>query len=105
MLRRVPGRVQQLEAHLTYIQQRAVVHGAYRVTELGAGASEQLHVGARRQLANPGQVVVVLMGVARIADAQTLPAGFGKIGLDVAAHVEHQRLAGLLGSDQIGRVP
>jgi hypothetical protein len=55
-----------------------------------------LHIGASGQLTDARQVIIVLMGIGRVANAHALRVRFLKIGINIAPHIKHQRLAGLL---------
>ncbi|WP_245232655.1 hypothetical protein [Thiorhodococcus minor] len=96
--------MQKLEGHLAPLQALTVFHRGHPVPELGAGTGEQLDVAAIGQLADPGQIVVVLVRVTGVANPHALLARGLEIGVHVAADVEHEGLAGLLGADEIGRV-
>jgi hypothetical protein len=97
----MPGGVQELDLHLAHRQPIPVVHRFDLIAELGASAREQLDVPAQGQLADTGHVVVVLVGVGGVANAHALGAGLLEVGLDIAAHVEHQCFAGLLRADEV----
>jgi hypothetical protein len=104
VLRGVSGGVQHLDGDLPHLQPRPVVHFPHRIAEFGTGAGQQLYFVAGGQLANPGEVVVVLVGVTGVADAHALAARRFEVEVHVPAHIEHQRLAGLLRTEKIGGV-
>jgi hypothetical protein len=101
---RVARRVERLDEHLAHLDPIPVPEGARRVGELGPGAGQQLDLAPHRQLADAGDIVVVLMGVDRVGDPEPMPARRLKIHLHVAPDVQHQRLACLLRAEEVGRV-
>ena len=105
VLRRVPGRVQDLDAHLTQLELLAVGEGAVVVAELGLGRAEQLDVAPGGDLGEAGQVVVVPVGVEGVGDAQALRPRHLEVLVDQSLRIEDQALARLLRSDEVRRVP
>ena len=96
------GGVENRENYFAHLQAVAVTHRPHLIAELRAGSREQLHVCARGQFTNSGQIVIVLVRVGSIPNTHALRARFFKIDINIAAHIEHERLACLLGADEVG---
>jgi hypothetical protein len=69
--------------------------------DLRARPGEQLHLAPGRQFTDTTQVVVVLMGVRRVADTYPLGSSLAKIGLDIAPHIKHEGFPSLFRSHQV----
>ena len=102
---RVSRRVQGFEFDLTHAQPFAVRKRARPATRFGRGTREQFQRRSGFELGDAGQVVVVLVRIRCIGDAQPLFACVVIVLINVPAHIEHQRLSSLLGTEEIGRMP
>ena len=94
----------ELDRDLAHLQPLAVIHPAYRITQLGAGTGQQLHLATLRQFTDAREVVIVLVGVGGITDAKRLAASGLEVHVHVATHIEHERLARFLRAQQVGGV-
>src|SRR5262249_29778030 len=105
MLRRMPGGMQDLEDHFPHLQPLPIHQRAHWIAELGTGPRQQLHLSPRRQLAYPGQIIIVLMRIGSIAQTHAMLARCRKIHVDVTTDIQYQSFARLLRANQVRRMP
>ena len=105
MLRRMPGGMQDLDDHLSHLQSLPIRQVAHWIAERGTGPRQQLHLSPRRQLAYPGQIIIMLMRIGSIANTHAMLARCRKIHVNVTTDIQDQGFTRLLRANQVRRMP
>ena len=102
MLGPVPGRVQHAHRDLADMQQVAVDHGVEVVLRFRERMDRDARPVLGREPPVPGDVVGMVVRFDAAHDAQRVPLRLLDVLLDRERGIDDDRLAGLLGADQVG---
>ena len=103
-LRRVAGRLERLESHLSELDRVAVGERRELVLGLGPRAQIDLRADAIAQLEMAGQEVGVEMRQQDMLDPQPRRSRIGDVGVDVPLRIDDRRDSGCLVGDEVRRV-
>ena len=98
----VPGRVQHAHRDLADVQHVSVHHGVEVVLRLREWMDRDARAVLEREPSVPRDVVGVVVRLDGAHDAQRVALRFLDVLLDRECGVDDDRLAGLLGADQVG---
>jgi hypothetical protein len=93
--------VHHLDDHLTHLQTLTIAEPAGGIAEFRPGGSQELNLATSGEFTDASQVVIVLVGVDGVAEAQALSARLREVDIDVSADVKDKRFAGILRPDEV----